>query len=167
VQDPFSAASATHGILANADLAFKPAHRTGSAKPVDVTHSKMRLLQADQDRQLRKSAWKSYADAHLACKNSMSNCLSAGIKQDVFNARARRYPSSVVAALEANNIPVEVFYNVIHTFRANLPTWHRYWGLRRRVFGLRKLHVYDTYASLGERKWISLTNRPSSGSPRD
>jgi oligoendopeptidase F len=150
--DPFNTSSATHGVLANADLTFKPARSSDSHKPVEVTHSKMRQLLASPDRKLRHTAWKSYADAHLAYQNTMANCLAAGIKQDVLVARARRYSSSVEAALEGNNIPVSVFYNVIDTFKANLPVWHRYWDLRRRVFGLKKLHVYDTYASLGEKK---------------
>ena len=148
--EPFQTSSATHGILANADLAFKPARGTDSAGPVEVTHSKMRTLLASPDRKLRRSGWQSYADAHLAYKNTMANCLAAGIKQDVLVARARKYSSALEAALEANNIPVDVFHNVIAAFQANLPVWHRYWDLRRRAFGLKKLAVYDTYATMGE-----------------
>jgi oligoendopeptidase F len=149
LQDPFQTSSATHGILANADLKFKPARGADSTASVEVTHSKMRMLLASPDRKLRRNGWKSYADAHLAYKNTMANCLAAGIKQDVLAARVRRYGSSVEAALEGNHIPAHVFHNVISTFKANLPVWHRYWDLRRRVFGLKKLHVFDTYASLG------------------
>lgn len=148
--DPFQSASASHGILANADLKFRPAHASGSRKPVEVTHAKMRQIYASPDRTLRQSGWRSYADAHLAFQNTMANCLAAGIKQDVFMARARRYASALEAALEGSYIPVQVYHNVIETFKANLPTWHRYWDLRRRFFGLKKLHVYDTYATLGE-----------------
>ena len=34
------------------------------------------------------------------------------------------------------------------SFRANLPTWHRYWRIRRQALGLDRLHVYDTRATL-------------------
>ena len=152
LQDPFQTSSATHGVLANADLKFKPAHAAGSRQPVEVTHSKMRSLLASPDRTLRESGWRSYADAHLAYKNTMANCLAAGMKQDVLVARARRYSSALEAALEGAYIPVTVFHNVVSAFKANQSIWHRYWDLRRRFFGLRKLHVYDTYASLGEKK---------------
>nr|HMN63207.1 hypothetical protein [Anaerolinea sp.] len=104
--EPFQTASATHGILANADLAFKPARASDSTQPVEVTHSKMRSLLASPDRKLRKTGWQSYADAHLAYKNTMANCLAAGIKQDVFTARARRYGSALEAAMEGSTIPV-------------------------------------------------------------
>ena len=88
--EPFQTSSATHGILANADLIFKPARGSASTRPVEVTHSKMRTLLASPDRKLRRSGWQSYADAHLAYKNTMANCLAAGIKQDVLVARARQ-----------------------------------------------------------------------------
>jgi oligoendopeptidase F len=148
--EPFQTSSATHGILANADLTFKPARASDSAQPVEVTHSKMRSLLASADRKLRRSSWQSYADAHLAYKNTMANCLAAGIKQDVLVARARRYSSALEAAMQGNTIPVEVFHNVTGAFQANLPVWHRYWDVRRRALGLKKLAVYDTYATLGE-----------------
>ncbi len=151
VSDAFGTASQTHGILANADLTFKPAHAAGSREKVEVTHAKMRTLLSSPDRKLRETGWRSYADAHLAYQNTMSNCLAAGIKQDAFNASARRYGSALEMALESNNLPVSVFHNVIETFKANVHVWHRYWELRRRFFGLRKLRVYDTYATLGEK----------------
>ena len=53
--------------------------------------------------------------------------------------------------MEGSPIPVEVFHNVVRTFQANQPVWHRYWDVRRRALGLRKMGVYDTYATLGER----------------
>ena len=73
----------------------------------------------------------------------MAACLATGVKQDVFMACARQYPSSLDAALDANHIPTSVFHRLIATFRANLPTWHRYWRLRRRALGYDTLHVYD------------------------
>ena len=64
--EPFQTASATHGILANADLAFKPARASDSTQPVEVTHSKMRSLLASPDRKLRKPGGQGSADAPLA-----------------------------------------------------------------------------------------------------
>lgn len=149
VSDTFITASATHGILANADLNFKPARSGKGSKPVEVTHSKKQQLFSSPDRKLRRSAWLKYADGHLAYQNTMANCLAAGVKQDVFQARARGYGSSLEAALESSYIPVSVFHNVLSAFKENLPVWHRYWDVRCRALGLKKLHVYDTYATLG------------------
>lgn len=97
---------------------------------VDVAQGNINALLASPDREARRTAWESYADAHLALKNTMASCLATGVKQHVFTARARRYISALEAAL-SNAYPLEVFHNLIDTFRRHLPTWHRYWQVRR------------------------------------
>ena len=91
VRDPFATASETHGILTNADLKFEPAKSTDGTESFEVAQSTIGSLVNHADRNVRRSAWENYADAHLAYKNSMANCLVAGVKQDVFLARARHY----------------------------------------------------------------------------
>jgi oligoendopeptidase F len=100
------------------------------------------------DRDLRKSAWRSDRDAHLAAKNTMAACLTTGVKQDVFMMRARKYGSSLEAALAPNTIPVEVFHNLIAVFKKNLPTWHRYFEARRKLLGVETLQPWDIVAPL-------------------
>lgn len=150
VLDPFRTASATHGILVNSDMDFGPVEPPEGGEPFELGHSNVNKYMNSRHRSVRKQAWVNYADAHLAFKNTQANCLATGIKQDVFLARARNYNSSLEAALAPNFIPTTVFHNVIDTFRANLPTWHRYWEVRRRALGLEELHVYDTRAALIE-----------------
>jgi len=147
VQDPFRTAAATHGILVNAEMPFEPA-LSSTGEQVEVDHANIGHLLSSRDRDLRRTAWQNYADGHLAFKNTQANALAASIKQDVFTARARNYNSSLEAALAPNAIPVEVFHNLIDTFQKHIPTWLRYWKLRRRVLGLEEIHVYDTRAAL-------------------
>ncbi|MDR7545550.1 MAG: oligoendopeptidase F [Armatimonadota bacterium] len=149
--DPFRTASASHGILADADLVFAPAC-TSQGDAIPVAQGNLRVLLTHRDREVRRTAWESYTDAHLAHRHTMANCLAAGVKQAVFLARARCYPSALTAALEANFVPVEVFHNLIATFRRYLPTWHRYWRIRRRALGLDRLQVYDERAPLAARQ---------------
>lgn len=144
---PFGAASATHGVLSNTELTFAPAHSSDGGS-VEIAQGNINALLVHPDRAVRRSAWESYADAHLALRNTMANCYAAGVKQNVFLARARRYDSALAAALLATDIPVEVFHNLIETYRRHLPTWHRYWRIRRRALGGGELHVYDTKAPL-------------------
>ncbi len=47
---------------------------------------------------------------------------------------------------------MEVFHNLIATYRRNLPTWHRYWRLRRRALGYERLYPYDRDAPLASSK---------------
>lgn len=149
--DPFGAAQDTHAILTDTDLVFSPAH-SSQGDEIEPAQGNIATLLSDADRETRRTAWESYADAHLAVKHTMANCLSAGVKQDVFFARARKYASSLAGALQPNHIPVEVFHNLIETYQKHLPTWHRYWRVRREALGYDKLHVYDIKAPLASRE---------------
>jgi oligoendopeptidase F len=151
VIDPFRTASATHGVLADADFTFRPAQGAGSADPIEVGQGNLSALFTHPDREVRRTAWESYADAHLAHKNAMANCIAAGVKQNVFLARARRYGSALEAALTPHDIPVAVFHNLLATYRRNLPAWHRYWRIRRQALGYDRLHPYDRNAPLTSR----------------
>lgn len=148
VEDPFRTAANTHGILTNSEIFFAPATTADGSEQFEVTHGSLGALLSSPDRSVRRTAWESYADGHLATRNTMANALAAGVKQDVFRARVRRYDSSLEAALTPPNIPTAVFHNLIATFRKNLPTWHRYWRLRREVLGVETLHEYDIKAPL-------------------
>jgi oligoendopeptidase F len=152
IEDPFRTANATHGILANSELQFAPARSSDGEQTFEVTHGSLGALLGDADRMVRRTAWENYADAHLAFKNTMANSLAAGIKQDVLRARVRRYDSSIEAALFPNNIPLAVFHNLIDVFKRNLPTWHRYWRLRRKALGVETLHEWDIKAPLADAK---------------
>lgn len=147
VSDPFSAAMGVYGALTSADMTFKPAVDS-QGNPLEVGQSSISSLVTHEDRQVRRSAWENYADGYLTFKNTLTNSLTAAVKQDVFNMRARGYASSLHASLAPNNVPVEVFHNLIDVFKRNLPTWQRYWRLRRRALGYEKLHVYDIKAPL-------------------
>ncbi len=147
LSEPFMAASATHSILTNADLRFAPA-QDSQGEPFEIAQGTINALLTHPDREVRRSAWESYADAHLALKHTQASCLATGVKQNVFVARARHYGSALEAALAPNDIPLEVFHNLIATFRQHLPVWRRYWRLRRRALGLDALRVYDIKAPL-------------------
>src|SRR5207237_1463706 len=132
----------------NTDLRFAPAG--GSEGELrEVAQGTIGALLTNPDREIRRTAFESYADQHLAMQHAMAASLAGGVKRDVFFARARGYASSLEAALEPGHIPVDVFHNVVRTFRENVGTWHRYWRIRRHALGLEVLRPYDTRAQLG------------------
>lgn len=151
VEDPFRTAVSAHGIIYSADMTFSDAvDGAGNERPLHRGNATE--LMNGADRALRKSAWESYTDAFLRLKHSLSRVLAAGVKQNVFMAKARGYGSALEAALAENHIPTSVFHNTIDAYRRHLPVWHRYWDLRRRALGLDKLHRYDTRAPLTDRE---------------
>jgi oligoendopeptidase F len=147
LSDPFASVMTTAGLLTDADFKFRPA-KASDGREIPVTQGNIDELLAEADREARRTAWESYNDAYLAFKNTLANNLATSIKQNVFNMRARRHRSTLEAALFVNNIPVDVFHNLIRTYRANLPTWHRYWRIRRKALGVETLHPYDIWAPL-------------------
>jgi len=149
VSDPLATALSVHGVLANTDLKFAPAVAADGAQH-EVAQGTISALLTSGDREIRRTAFENYADAHIAMQNSMAGSLAGGVKRDIFYARARGFPSSLAASLEPNHIPPEVYRNIIQAFRDNVGTWHRYWRVRRKALGLDVLKPYDTRAQLGQ-----------------
>jgi oligoendopeptidase F len=149
--DPFSGTFGIFNMLNNADLKFQPA-TSSDGKPLEIGQASIGSLITHPDRQVRRSAWQNYADGYLAFKNTYAATLTTAVKQDVFTARVRRYESSLHASLEPNNVPVEVFHNLIEVFKQNLPTWHKYWRVRKKALELDTFGVYDIKAPLTESK---------------
>jgi oligoendopeptidase F len=147
--DPFMAVSNTQEMLTSADMKFAPA--TGSdGQPLEVAQGTVETYLHGPDREARRTAWESFADGYLSMKNTLASNYSAAVKRDVFYARARRYESSLEAALFPNNIAPDVFHNLIDTYKKHIPTWHKYWAVRRRALGVETLHPYDIWAPISK-----------------
>jgi len=151
VSDPLGTSEDAYGVLTNADLGFEPA-RDSDGSALEVGQSSIDDLITHTDREVRRTAWENYADAYLGYQNTIASLQTGAFKEDVFKARARGYGSSLEASLFPNNIPTDVFHNLMEVFKENLPTWHRYWRVRRRALGFDELHVYDVKAPLTEEK---------------
>jgi oligoendopeptidase F len=142
--------SNTATMLTDADFRFKPA-LGADGKEIPVTQGTLAKILSGPDREARRTAWENYMDTYLSFKNTLASNLNSSILQNAFNARVRRYPSTLEASLFQNNIPVEVFHNLIQTYQRYLPIWHRYWAARRKALGVEKLHTYDIWAPLTSR----------------
>jgi oligoendopeptidase F len=90
-------------------------------------------------------------DRHVEFKNTLASNLTTSIKANVFNMRAHKHENSLAASLFENNVPVEVFHNLIDTFKKNLPVWHRYFELRRKALGLSSIAYYDMWAPIAKK----------------
>jgi len=152
--DPLATALSVHGVMANTDLRFPPAVASDGTE-LEVAQGTIGALLTSSDRELRRTAFESYADAHLAMQNSMAGSVAGGVKRDIFYARARGFPSSLAASLEPNHIPPEVYRNIIQAFRDNVGTWHRYWRIKRKAAGLEVLKPYDTRSQVGSTLSVS------------
>jgi oligoendopeptidase F len=152
---PFANVETTASMLTDSDFKFPGATGSdGSAQP--VTQGTLGKILAGADREARRVAWEGYMDTYLAYKNTLAANLLTSVKYNVFSMRARRHVSTLEMALAEHNTPVEVFHNLIATFKKNLPTWQRYWRVRRKALGIDILQPYDIWAPLtGSRPAIS------------
>lgn len=145
--DAFGTASRTAGELTNTDLKFPDAVGSDGGT-FAVTQSTMDSAKGHADREIRRTAWQNYADSYKAFDNTLANAYVASVKQSTMQMRVRGYESVLEMQLFPHHLPVEVFHNLIDTFKKNLPTWHRYWDVRRRALGLDTIHPYDIWAPL-------------------
>jgi len=145
--EPFLSTEVTANMLTDADFKF-PAAIAGNGSRIEVTQGTIDQILNSPDRETRRTGWEGYADTYLTFKNTLANNLVTAIKQKVFLSRVRRYGSTLEAALFPNNIPLEVFHTLLGIFRKNMPTWHRYWRIRRKALGVDTLHPYDIWAPL-------------------
>ncbi|MEO5634001.1 oligoendopeptidase F [Gaiella sp.] len=146
--DAFSGPYVAYSALVDSDLVFRPAI-AADGEPFEVTQGTIDEIHSSPDRALRRSGWESYADGHIGVQNALAATLGSAVKQAVFSTRVRRHGSTLSASLTASNLPIEVFDSLLAVFETNLPTWHRYWELRRRVLGVERLAPWDATAPLG------------------
>ena len=143
----FDSSSNTFGMLNNADLEF-PSIKDENGEEVEVTHGRYTRFLESADKRVRHDAFKAVYDTYGKFINTFASTLSGEVKSHVFNAQIRNYQSPRHAALSANNIPEEVYENLVETINENLPLLHRYVKLRKEVLGVEKLHMYDLYTPL-------------------
>ena len=133
--------------FADADLTFPDV--------VDKDGNKHHLTQGtyisymeSSDRVLRKSAFEQNYSTWGAYRNTFASILNAQVKSLQFNADARKYGSSLEAALDGTNVPVSVYHNLIEAVHQNMDKMYRYVDLRKNLLGVDELHFYDLYTPL-------------------
>ena len=146
-QDPIASLYTTMNVLTNSEMKY-PHACASDGRELVVTQGTLEEILASPDREARRTAWEGFRDTHLAFKNTLASNLLASVKANVFTQRVRRYPSTLEGSLFVNNIPPQVFHNLIQTVRKNLHVWHKYWRVRREALGLDDLQPYDVWAPL-------------------
>lgn len=135
------------GALTDADMKFPDAvDAEGNTHP--LTQGTFVSLEESPDRVLRRSAYEALYDTLSDYSNTAAAILNAQNKQLKFFADARKYGSALEASLDATNVPVAVYDNLIEAVHQNLDKMHRYVSLRKRLLGVDELHFYDVYTPL-------------------
>jgi len=133
--------------LNDADLKFGFVTNEKGEK-VELSQSSFITLLESPKRAVRRKAFHQFYAVYEAHANTVAATLNGSILQDVYRARVRNYPSSIEAALFHDDVPVSVYDSLIDAVDGNLDTVYRYLEVRRKVLGLKEIHIYDCYVPL-------------------
>ena len=142
-----NAPDTVYSAFLNADMHYPDAiDAQGQAHA--LSQSTFVPLEESGDRALRKSAYENLYNTLGGMRNTAAGLLDAQNKQQKFFAEARKYGSAREAALDATNVPVSVYDNLIEAVHQNMDKMHRYVRLRKKLLGVDELHFYDVYTPL-------------------
>lgn len=133
-------------MLNNADLKFGSVEHNGQV--YELTHAKYIELMQSEDRALREKVYRKFYEAFSGHINTIAATYNTAVKKDIFYARARGYESALHKALFADNVPPEVYHDLIQAVHDNLDTMHEYVKLRGELLKIGDLQMYDIYAPL-------------------
>ena len=154
-QELAQAPDRTFEMIDNADLPpFLPTIHDDEGNEVQLTTGNYGVYSRSVKREVRQAAFEGIHSTFKKLQNTIATNLGNQVKKNLIYARARRYDSTLAAALDGNNIPTTVYTNLVSTVNAKLPTLHRYLAVRQKILKLDGgQHIYDLYAPLvGEAK---------------
>ena len=148
--------SQVFNMLNNADITFEDI-RDENGNLIQVTKGKFGMLMQNEDREVRKATFKSFHNSYEKQKNTLGALLASNIKANIFTSKARNFENSREEALFDSNIHNDVYDNLIKVVNKNLPLFHRYMSLRKKIMGLEELHIYDIYTPMVKTEKIEIT----------
>lgn len=137
----------TFSQLTNVDMRFGSI-RDGTGSERELTQSSFSSFLQQRDPEVRRQAFHQFYAEFKDHQFTLASALGSSIRADVFDSRARNYPSAIEAALFLDDVPLSVYENLISTIRGGLPPLYRYFELRKRILELHEIHHYDTYVPM-------------------
>ena len=139
-----SVAEDTYSVLDNADIEFGEI-KDSDGETVKISQGRYISLVSESDRRVREDAYKTYYASYKKLKNTFASLYYGQVKQLDFYAKARKYESTLEAALFHNEVPVSVYQNLVDAVNNNLDKLHRYVDLRKKCLGVDTFKMYDIY----------------------
>ena len=136
--------TAFYSILSNADIRW-PTIKLSDGTEAKLDQAGYTKWRAVPNRADRKAVFEAFWKEFRAYERTFGVSLYSQVKTDWFQASVRKYPSSLAAALDGDDIPEAVYRTLLAETNANLPTLHRYFKLRGRLLGITDLHYWDIY----------------------
>lgn len=136
-----------YSTLIDTDFSFGKI-KNEKGEEVEVTHGNFVSFLQSKDAEVRKSAYYELYEVYKKYSNTLATSFSGNVKSAMFISKVRKYNSNLEAKLDGDNIPKEVYSNLINSVEKYLPHMHKYIAKRKEILGLDKIHFYDLYVPI-------------------
>ena len=144
--DPLQQTGAIYEILDNADLPWPTITVHGKKRRLD--QETYVALRDDRDPKVREQVFKAFWPVYKSFERTIGAIYTAHLRGTVFQARARKYDTSLDMAVSQDNTPTSVYRTLVAETNAGLPTLQRYLKIRQRLLGLKSQTYADVYVPL-------------------
>ncbi len=133
-----------HSILSDNEMKFKDAiDSQGKAHKLNnITYSK---LLCSKDRTLKKNTFESMLSGYKDLNKTFASIYINDIEIDKFQSNLEKYTSLLEKELFTNNMPREVFDNIIKHTNKNIPIMNRFIKALKKKLNLKDFSYYDLF----------------------
>ena len=132
-----------YSSASTADVDF-PKIVLSAGDTIQVTNGNYsRVLATNKNQEDRRKTFEAHYSVYEKQKNTYASIYNSVLQSDWASAQARNYNSCLEAELDGNNIPLDVYENLVNTVRQNTGSLQRYEALRKKILGLEEYHSYD------------------------
>jgi len=156
LEEVLAAPGEIYNYMTNADLEF-PIVETPGGEEVKITLSNFVNLLKREDREFRQKVYDKFFSRFNSLSNTISVSYENSVKSDNKLARIRNYDSARESSLNENNIPLEVYDNLVEVVEDNLDSLHRHAELKRKALGYDELKMWDLYTPMSEEEIEDIT----------
>jgi oligoendopeptidase F len=145
--DLLDAGQNVHSIFTDAEMPY-PEVKLSTGEKVKLDAAGYTRYRSVPNRADRLKVFKSFWGRYQQYRRTLATTLYEQIKGHLFDKKVHKFDSALEAALFPNNVPPEVYHQLLRDVHANLPTLHRYLKLRQRLMKLPQLGYEDLYAPI-------------------
>lgn len=115
---------------------------------VKFNESNYSLFIKSKDRSVRKKAFEMLHNKYKKYIRTITSTYKGEVENNVVLAKIRNYDSAISASLYSDNVPVDIYNNLIKVVNDNMNVLYDYYDLKKEILSLDCLHMYDTYVEI-------------------
>ena len=115
---------------------------------VKFNESNYSLFIKSKDRSVRKRAFEMLHNKYKKYIRTITSTYKGEVENNVVLAKIRNYDSAISASLYSDNVPVDIYDNLIKVVNDNMNVLYDYYDLKKEILSLDCLHMYDTYVEI-------------------